>query len=148
MRHEATSTPVLCFALCGRDYALSIDDVVEVAAMVEAAPLGANTNPAQYGVVIRRGTPVILIDLRRVFGCEDAPVDLSTLFIVVQHRNEMVGFIVDRVEGVIYFSQGDVRPMNGEQDYVRGVIAQDNRLIQWLRTAPILDDTLPNDDGG
>lgn len=140
---EETTLPVLCFTLCEQYYALSINDVLEVAAMVETAKLGIDVNPAIQGVIIRHGEPLILIDLRVLFHCPDAPINLSTLFIVVQYGNELVGFIVDSVQGVVYFQKDAIRPVSGENGYVYGVLTHDNTLIQWLNLSTILNNTLP-----
>ena len=141
-----TATPVLRFTLCEQHYALAIDDVVEVAAMVESARLddGDNTSDALYGVIIRRSQPMMLIDLRRLFGCAAAPVDLTTLFVVVRAGDTLAGFIVDEVLGVIYVAPDDVRPHNGGDGRVRGMMARDNMLVQWLQVGPILQDVLPS----
>jgi purine-binding chemotaxis protein CheW len=135
---------VVRFKVCDNDYALAIQDVVEVAAMVETANLGEFAHPALRGVVIRRGQPLVLVDLRVLFGCPAAEITLDTLFVVVQpsgHR--MAGFIVDAVQGVVYFSQDAIRPVRGENNYMRGVVAQGQGLVQWLDAVPILSDTLP-----
>jgi chemotaxis signal transduction protein len=136
---------VVCFELCHQRYAVEVDDVVEVAAMVEAAPLGDDKSAVLHGVVIRHGEPLILLDLRRLMGCDEAVIDLSTLFIVVKPGKELVGFIVDRVQGVIYFLQDDMRPIHDGKGFIRGVVAQDGVLVKWLDVAQILADTLPDD---
>lgn len=128
--------------VCGQRYALSVDEVVEVAAMLEVAPLEANSNPALHGVVIRRGEPLLLVDLRWVLRCADAPIDLNTLFVVVTNGYELVGLLVDRVEGVVYLHEKDVRAMRGGVGYVRGVVAHEGSLVQWLHPTNILKDTL------
>jgi chemotaxis signal transduction protein len=140
-----TTTPALQFTLCEQHYALAIDDVVEVAAMMEAASLasGEALSPALHGVIVRQSQPLMLIDLRRLFGCAAAPVNLATLFIVVRDGDTLAGFIVDAVTGVVHIPAGDVRPVSSG-GRVRGVVARDDRLIQWLQVGPILRDVLPH----
>jgi chemotaxis signal transduction protein len=137
-------TPILRFKVCEQNYALAINQVVEVSAMVEIATLSEQMHPSIRGVVIRRGQPLVLVDLRRFFRCEAAPVTLETLFIVVQpDAHQMAGFIVDHVQGVLYLNNNDMRAVRGGHGYMRGVVAQEQQLIQWLDAAPILADTLP-----
>lgn len=140
-----TATPVLQFTLCEQHYALAVDDVVEVAAMVEAATLGSGDmlSPALHGVIVRRSQPLMLVDLRRLFGCDAAHVDLSTLFIVVRDGDTLAGFIVDTVAGVIYIWPDEVRPIS-DGGRVGSVVAREGRLIQWLQVGPILRDVLPS----
>lgn len=137
---------LLTFTLCDQRYALSIDEVVEVAALVESAGLGMDAYQSVHGVVIRRGEPMLLVDLRRVFHCEQVTVDVNTLFIVVKNRQEYVGFLVDSVQGVLYLAKDVMRPVHGEHAYIQGVAAHSGDLIQWLQVAPILEDTLPEDE--
>jgi chemotaxis signal transduction protein len=142
------TTPTLTFQLCDQHYALPIEHIIEVAAMVETAQIqDENASPALYGVVIRRGEPVMLIDLRRVMGCDDAPIMLDTLFIVVRYGKELVGFIVDHVQGVVYFQEERLREVSRETGYVRGVITHDQVVVQWLNLPAILQSTLPDKDG-
>lgn len=143
------TTPVLVCALCDQKYALPITYVVEVAAMVESAQINDDhTSPALYGVVIRRGAPMLLIDLRRVFGCAAAPVDLDTLFVVVRYGKEVVGFIVDHVQGVVYFAEELLREVSRGSGYVRGVTTHKDEVVQWLNIPAILQDTLPTNEDG
>ena len=136
----------LQFQLCGQTYAFSITPIVEVAAMVAATPLAGNPSPALHGVIVRRGEPVLLVDLRRVFGCENAPVDRSTLIIVVRYGKELVGLLVDSIQGVIYFQQEVVRSANDADNFLRGVVVVANSVIQWLDITAILANTLPTDE--
>lgn len=137
--------PALTFTVCGHTYAISIVDVVEVAAMVETATIADDTDPILHGVVIRRGEPMMLLDLRHLFYCADAPVTLETLFVVVQSNSdkEPVGFLVDQVQGVVYLKQDDVRPVEGGRGYIRGIVAHQQVLIQWLDVNAITAHALP-----
>ncbi|MEM6285052.1 MAG: chemotaxis protein CheW [Chloroflexota bacterium] len=137
--------PVLTFAVCQQTYAVSIMDVVEVAAMVETARIGDEISPYVYGVVIRRGTPMILIDLRHLFHCDEAPVTLATLFVVVRSQSdeELTGFIVDQVQEVVYLKRSEIRPVDGGKGYIRGMVAREQVLIQWLDIETIVAHTQP-----
>jgi purine-binding chemotaxis protein CheW len=145
-RTQDVSTPTLRIRLCGNDYVLPIANVIEVAAMVETATLVEQAHPALHGVVIRRGQPLVLLDLRCIFGCQQMSIDVNTLFVVVKHGEELVGLIVDEVLGVIYFADDEIRPIGGGSDYIRGVVAYENTLLQWVQTAAILADILPDDE--
>src|SRR5688500_12439522 len=87
---------VLTFRLGDQQYALPIDDVVEVAAMVELTRI-SGVRPEILGMINRRGTPMLLLDLRAVLGQDAPPVDVSTLFIVTVHNEQPVGLVVDEI---------------------------------------------------
>jgi len=143
--HQA-QVATLRIRLCEGDYVLPITTVVEVAAMVESASLVKQAHPALHGVVIRHGDPLVLVDLRYVFQCEERPVTTNTLFIVVAHGAEMVGLIVDEVLGVVYFDDNEIRTVGGESGYLRGVVAHQNSLLQWVNTDAVLKDILPHNE--
>lgn len=138
--------PALRFQVCQQAYALSVSQVVEVTAMMAATPLAGNAGPAIHGVIVRRGQPMVVVDLRRAFGCEKAPIDLSTLIIVIRHGKNWVGFVVDSVQGVIYFREEETRPANSETSFVRAVVVVGGTLLQWLDAAAVLAHTLPTDN--
>ena len=138
--------PALQFALGGRAYALAIAPIVEVTAMVAATPLAGETNPALHGVAVRRGDAMLLVDLRHVFGYADAPIDRDTLMIVVRYGSELVGLLVDSIQGVIYFHKEAVRPANDANGFLRGVVVVESAAVQWLDITAILSRTLPTDE--
>jgi purine-binding chemotaxis protein CheW len=63
---EADRQPVLTFTLGDGIYALPIEEVIEVAAMVELIPL-ADAPPEILGMVNRHGEIMPVLDLRQVF---------------------------------------------------------------------------------
>lgn len=136
--------PLLVFSVCGQQYALPIEEVVEVSAMMATTELSTEHHPAVHGLVVRRGQPLLLLDLRVVFGCE-AGVDLSTFFVVLQYERGQIGVIVDHVRGVMYIADGQDMTETERPHFVRGVIAHEGVLIQRLDMRPILAHTLPED---
>jgi len=141
-----TGTAYLSVTVCDRRYALHIDEVVEVAAIVESASMMEAGNPALHGVVIRRGEPLILIDLRHLFECDTAPIDLNTLFVVVQHQGELVGLIVDHVAGVVYLDVERFQGRATSNAYIHSVSAHEGELMSRLNLPAVLADTLPESE--
>jgi purine-binding chemotaxis protein CheW len=133
--------PLLTFRLGQQDYALPVDDVVEVAAMVEMTHI-AGTMPGLPGIVNRHGKPLHLIDLRSVFEQPTPAVTVATLFIVAQHDDYIAGLIVDEVLLVEYL------PVTGRATgairYIREIISQNARLIQVVSLAALLKAYLPD----
>ncbi|MEO0560913.1 MAG: chemotaxis protein CheW [Chloroflexota bacterium] len=136
------TTPVLLFIVCGQRYALAIDEVIEVAAMMTVDALPAGHNPALRGVVVRQGAPLLLADLRQLLGCSAAPIDLETLFIVAQSKDERAGFIVDQIQGVVYLDESLLRSVPGGSSFSNGVLTFNETLVHWLAAGPLMAATL------
>lgn len=90
------STAVLTIRLGEARYAFSIEDVVEVAAMVSVTAL-TDKPPEWVGLVNRRGTFIPLIDLRRVEDIPSTPITPESLFVVIQHEGQLLAVLVDDV---------------------------------------------------
>ncbi len=134
-----TEIAVLQFSACQQCFVVDIDSVVEVAAMVDTTPY-PGTNPAVLGVANRHGTPLPLIDMRRLLQCDHAPIDLTTFFVVLQATWQLVGLVVDEVDGVRYVAPPTHPTGTG---YVRGMLTLEDRLVRWLDANRLLADVLP-----
>ncbi|MBC8170695.1 MAG: chemotaxis protein CheW [Anaerolineae bacterium] len=136
---KKTETPLLTFRLDQQQYALLIEDVIEVAAMVEMIRI-AGARPELPGMVNRHGKPLQLLDLRVIFEQPTPPMTAATLFIVAQHGRQMAGLIVDEVLQVEYVA--DTGYSAGAAPYIRGIISQTTRLIQVVSLAALLHEYL------
>lgn len=70
---------VLTMRVGEQHYALPVSDIVEVAAMVEVVRV-AGQPPEVLGMVNRRGTPLILLDLKAVFNVRNGKKSQETAF--------------------------------------------------------------------
>ncbi len=127
--------PILAFEVRQRRYALTITDVVEVAAMVEIVPL-PDAVPGVLGVVNRHGEMLPLLDLRFVFHGENAPVNDSTYFIVIERPGQRAGLVVDAVDVVKYVPSTAFQPVP-ENRFVRAIVQHENDLLQVLDVQPL-----------
>jgi purine-binding chemotaxis protein CheW len=129
---------VLTFRLGNQQYALPIDDVVEVAVMVELTRL-SGVRPEILGMINRHGVPLLLLDLRAVFGQENPLVDASTLFIVTTDSKEakLVGLVVDEIQQVEYLPSHAPTTTNTAQ-YIRSVVSHRSRLMQIIAVDSLL----------
>ncbi|MBC7811375.1 MAG: chemotaxis protein CheW [Burkholderiales bacterium] len=169
-RRYSDTTPVLTFRLAQQCYALLIEDVVEVAAMVKLVTI-VDAPTEVLGVANRHGAIVPVIDLRRVMRSlrEKQPaanvVDATMptvkdttpeLFIVVNHSSgrrigrQLAGLVVDEVMQVEYidFTGQQVAPGSGR--FVQGIITHhagdSDELVQVLALPPLLAAFLPDGD--
>jgi purine-binding chemotaxis protein CheW len=133
---KAEAVPILQFQLGGRMYGLPIEDVVEVAAMVELLPLPGSP-PEVLGVANRHGAVLPMLDLRRVFGVEAVPVNSASVFVVSVHGDRQAGLMVDTVERVAYVHPPIDTPSSGK--YIRGIINDRGNLIQIIALSALMN---------
>ncbi len=126
MSHE--SAPFLTLMLGGQHYALPIDQVVEVVAMVELTHTN-DPRPAVLGVANRHEAVLPMLDLRVMLGHPAAPLGAATLFVVVKPDDQCFGLVVDAVNQVEYLPA---------EKSNRGIISYDERLIQIIALEPLL----------
>lgn len=140
--HRAAGGPqrqaLLTFSLGTQLYALMIEDVVEVAPMVEMI-LVVDASPAFLGLVNRRGAVLPMLDLRVIFQQETTPINALTLFIVAVCRERMLGLVVDTVHQVEYVTMQYPTQAEAPGTYLQGVIPDGDRLIQIVSPAALLN---------
>ena len=143
MTDKPTATPagadlaVLTIILGDQYYALPIDDVVEVAAMVELTML-ANASAELLGAANRHGNVLPMLDLRMVLKHQHTPIDDTSLFVVAQTNNQMVGMVVDQILQVEYIDSSAIKTV-GVGGHIQGVTTEQGRMIQVLELASIID---------
>ncbi len=130
--------PVLTFSLGEQQYALLIDDVVEVAPIVEMVTV-KDARPEIVGMVNRHGMVLPLLDLRLVFGQTPRPFDTTTLFVVAAHRQQPIGLVVDEVHQVAYIPSSQVRETSTAGKLIRGIISDKEALVQIISPAALLE---------
>jgi purine-binding chemotaxis protein CheW len=131
---SADQTAILTFRLDEQLYGLPIDEVVEVAAMVELMHVPGAPD-ALLGIANRHGRMLPLLDLRRVFNHEAAPITPSTFFIVAAHAERLAGLVVDEVRQVEYVHFSENLRTTGKT--IRGIITHKEQLIQIIALSGI-----------
>jgi len=128
---DTVRLPLLTFRLGEGRYALLIEDVVEVAAMVDM--LSLPTERAEIlGYINRRGTVVPLVDLRIVFKQPSAPINSATVFIVAAGGDMKFGLFVDSVEQVEYVDALQMSDTLASSPYLHGIISHQNDMISII----------------
>ena len=123
--------PFLIFRLGDQRYALGIDEVVEVAAMVRLIDT-PDTNAVFLGLANRHGEALPVLDLRPVFGQAAPRIDTSTVFVVARAADQPVGLVVDEVLHIEYFDPRQVPASSAQDRHVRGVITRDEEIFQLI----------------
>jgi purine-binding chemotaxis protein CheW len=113
------------FAVAGEMFAVPIAPVQEIIRMpaVSHLPLAPSTLD---GLANLRGRVLPIINLRRLFGCEERENDDATRALVI-NLGQPLGFVVDRVASVVTIEPGEIESADAIQtivnaDYLTGVI--------------------------
>lgn len=97
-----------------------------------------NTPVYVEGVFNLRGKVIPVVSLRKRLGMSEASYGNRARVIVIDMGQELLGFIVDSVEEVVRISRDEIQPPpsmvsnSATQDYLSGVIQQDDRLLIYL----------------
>lgn len=134
--------PVLTFMMGDKTYALLIEHVVEVAAMVQYSYV-VDSILALLGMINRHGQVMPLIDLRIVFGLITPVIDTNVLFIVAQYEDTLVGLVVDTVNQVEYIYSSDLRVAPGGGRWVEQVASYQDDLLQIINLPAVIENLLP-----
>ncbi|RTE11387.1 chemotaxis protein CheW [Paenibacillus whitsoniae] len=95
------------FGIGDENYAIKISEIQEI---IRNQAMTDIPNSRHYvrGVINLRGRIVPIISLRNLFSLQDDAESKSTRIVVVNHQEESIGIIVDRVNKVTMFT--DIQP--------------------------------------
>jgi len=105
----AVPQEVLSFRLGAEEYAIDILRVQEIRSF-ETCTRIADAPCFIKGVVNLRGVIVPIVDLRLKFGLADAALDGSTVTIVLNVSQRVVGVVVDSVSDVLQLHAEQIQP--------------------------------------
>lgn len=137
---------LLTFVIAGEQYAADIERIVEIVTP-RALTRIPNADHSIMGIMSLRGTIVTLLDVRRKLGHPPAgAAGEETRIIVIDFRNETVGFIVDRVLRVVKAQEVEVEPhpvvhVAELDESIRGVFRASGALTILLDLDKLLDHT-------
>jgi len=124
-RFAAVPNQFLSFRLGREEYGIDILRVQEIRSY-EAPTRIANAPHFIKGVVNLRGVIVPIVDLRLKLACETAEYTDSTVVIVLNVRERVIGAVVDSVSDVLVLGPDSIKPapeMNAlvDADYTIGM---------------------------
>jgi purine-binding chemotaxis protein CheW len=96
------------------------------------------------GVLNLRGEVVTAIDLRRILGLQSVPISAATRNLIVHHRGELVGVLVDRIADILSIPRDGVLPppsnvIDVDNRFIEGVYTLDNDIVVILDVDEVLD---------
>jgi purine-binding chemotaxis protein CheW len=132
----------LSFRLGAEEYGIDILAVREIRAYEK--PTRIATAPAFIlGVVNLRGVIVPIVDLRIKFGAAEARYDGSTVVIILNVSNRVLGIVVDSVSDVLPLKQEEIRPAPEfssaiDASYLVGLASLEGRLLILVDIATLM----------
>ncbi|TXK79622.1 chemotaxis protein CheW [Paenibacillus sp. N3.4] len=122
------------------NYAINIQDIHEI---IKMQPITDIPNCRSYvkGVINLRGKVVPVISLRHLFGLPDVEETKATRIVVVKHKEESIGLIVDYVNKVSTYDEIQPPPeriggISGA--YFLGIGLREGHLVGILQMDEIL----------
>ena len=135
--HEQSSAghsrELLTFSLGREEYGIDILKVQEIRGY-EAVTTIANAPDFIKGVVNLRGIIVPIMDMRIKFALDKVSYDKTTVVIILNIANRVVGMVVDGVSDVITLKGDQIRPAPEfgavlDARYLQGLGTVDERMI-------------------
>ena len=127
-----SSEQYVTFLINDETYGIEVLRVKEILGMTTITSV---PNAAHYmkGVINLRGIVVPVIDLRLKFNIGEREYDSFTVILIIEHRESLVGIIVDSVSDVISASEQlqDLPNFHASinKEIVKGVLNKDDNLI-------------------
>lgn len=132
---------IIGFMIGNEEFAVPILNVKEIIKPIEYTRVPAVPNYV-LGVFNLRGTVLPLISMRLKFGLSAIRQDADTRFLVVTQRDEMIGFMIDRLTSAIRIPENDIEPIpetfNENQNLLQGIGKREDRLITILNVENLL----------
>jgi purine-binding chemotaxis protein CheW len=101
---------LLTFIIAREHYAVDIERIVEIVTP-RAVTRIPNADASVVGIISLRGTIVTLVDVRRKLRHPPAgEPDADTRIVVIDNKNELIGFVVDHVLRVVKPGADEIEP--------------------------------------
>jgi len=141
---DSEQLQLVTFEVANEEFAVDILLVHEINRMMELTRV-PQSPPEVEGVINLRGKIIPVIDLRRRFGFEPTDRDEQSRIIVVEVRDRVIGFTVDRVHEVLRIDSKIVDPPPSmistiDSDFIKGVGKLEDRLIILLEIERLFGD--------
>lgn len=132
---------LVTFKLDDQEYALPIENVVEVVRMVAITGIPRAPDVVE-GVINLRGHVVPVINLRKRFGAPPRPRDLDTRLLVARVGERVIALIVDVVSEVLKLGAESLDASDtvatGVTEYLSAIGKREDRLLLVLDLEAVL----------
>jgi purine-binding chemotaxis protein CheW len=136
------TTQVACFYVGDHPYALDIMEIKEIINPVAVTPVPRAPEFIE-GIIELRGAIMPVIDLRKRFGVQAAPLSRASKYVVVSVVGNIVGLVVDSVREVIRVSAEDSKEVpamsrSGDGGFFSRAYKHQGRIIMMLDLGAVL----------
>ena len=105
-KKEREEVAFICFVLADQDYAVPLDQVVEVTMFPSETAEVPRTDNAMIGVTTLRGGVVPLVSLHVLLGLPTTPIDKRTARVVyLRYAGRAIGLVTDGIKAILRASQ-------------------------------------------
>jgi len=146
----AVDYKMVTFALAGKDYAIDIMKVKEIAKAGHFTYV-PNTVPFVLGVYNLRGDIIPIVDLRKFFNINvpEREKDALENMLILRIEDQLFGVVVDTIDKVVGIQKSSIQPPHplfGDINikYIYGVVESNNRLYVLLDVDRIFGVRSPN----
>lgn len=127
-----SSEQYVTFLINNETYGIEVLRVKEIVGMTTITTV-PNSEKYLKGVINLRGIVVPVIDLRLKFSLPEKEYDSFTVILIIEHKDSLVGVIVDSVSDVIS-APGQLQDVPNfnvslDRDVIKGVLNKENNLI-------------------
>ncbi|MCI6217851.1 MAG: chemotaxis protein CheW [Helicobacter sp.] len=132
---------LISFIVGSEEFALPILSVKEIIKPVDFTRV-PGTPDYVMGVFSLRGSIFPLINLRLKFGLPAIKQDQDTRYLVVNYKDEVAGFVIDKLNEAVRIKHSNIDPVPdsiGEsEELMQGIGKREDRLITILKVENLL----------
>ena len=136
------SNQLLCVRLGDQEFALNIRAIREIRGWISSTPLPHAPSYIK-GMINLRGSVLAIIDLAERLSLPSVPPSTTSVVVVIEHGERVIGLLVDAVSDIITATE-DMRqavPETGSaasRDYVEGLLMRDKQIISVLSIPAVM----------
>lgn len=135
---------LIAFRIGEQEYCVDIMSVREIRGWTPSTPLPRSPDYVR-GVINLRGAVLPIVDLATRLGLGAVAPDARSVIIVVRMGARLVGLLVDAVSDILTVDAAAIQPTpdvssRTAQLFSRGILAVDQRMINWLNLDHVLPD--------
>ena len=142
-QNPGNNNEYLSFTLGDEEYAMDILKVQEIRGYDTVTSI-ANTPDFIKGVINLRGIVVPIVDMRIKFNLDDISYNATTVVIILNIGERVIGMVVDGVSDVINLSDDQIKPVPEfssliDTKYLKGLGTVDERMLILLSIDDLLN---------
>ncbi len=133
---------LLCVRLGDQEFALNIRAIREIRGWISSTPLPHAPSYIK-GMINLRGTVLAIIDLAERLGLPSVTPNATSVVVVIEEGERVIGLLVDAVSDIIMESE-EMRQMPPEtgsaasREYVEGLLMRDKKIVSVLSIPAIM----------